>query len=125
MAAMTQEDTRKFVVISLGFPIPNLFLFPGVLGGKMRNQSLGRKLQWAATQNNLMVAKAQEDTCSNYSRLFNFPTFFIPQGLGGKNEEAESRWQTSMSCYSEQPQPYVRIAAKAQEDSNHKIVVTD
>ena len=51
MAAKAQEDTHKFVVISLGFSIPQLF-FPGVLG-KMRNQSLGGKLQWAANQNNL------------------------------------------------------------------------
>ena len=52
MAGKAQEDTHEFVVMSLGFPIPQLFLFPVVLG-KMRNQSLGGKLQWAATQNNL------------------------------------------------------------------------
>ena len=52
MAAKAQEDIREFVVMSLGFPIPQPFYIPGVLG-KMRNQSLGGKLQWAATQNNL------------------------------------------------------------------------
>ena len=43
MAAKAQGDTHKFVVISVSFPIPLFFLFPGVLG-KMRNPSLGGKL---------------------------------------------------------------------------------
>ena len=52
MAAEAQEDTYNFVVISLGFSISQVFINPLDLG-KMRNQSLGGKLQWAATQNNL------------------------------------------------------------------------
>ena len=49
MAAKAQEDTHKFVVISL-----RLFYFPTIgVFGKKRNQSLGGQLQWAATQNNL------------------------------------------------------------------------
>ena len=55
MAAKVQEDTHKFVVISLGFPISQIY--------------------------------------------------FIPRGFG-KNEDLESRWQTLMSCFLEQPQPW-------------------
>ena len=51
MAGKAQEDTHEFVVMSLGFLIPPVFLFAVVF--------------W-------------------------------------ENEESESRWQTSMSCYSEQ-----------------------
>lgn len=55
-----------------------------------------------------MAGKAQEDTHEFVVMSLGFPippAFFIPRGFG-ENEESESRWQTSMSCYSEQPQPW-------------------
>jgi hypothetical protein len=118
MAAKVQEDSHKFVVISLRLLNFPTFLFPGVLG-KMRNQSLGGKLQLRTTSTVVrMAAKAQEDTHKFVVislRLFNFPTFLFRFGFDRKRmllpspafgfvspKQPQSRLQTSMSCYSEQ-----------------------